>query len=233
MISSKSLNFFLFFTLIFCSSCKYFQNSANSNTSSNQTNISEFETDEIYSTKEPETFQAEIVEKTEDGEIEKTFIAKSGQRFLVKKDQIGTLKIDANKSYAINFSKKIYVENEEKFGEIKETKDATEETLQQFLTNEWLNQKSDAKIEDVGTENGLRKFQAKFESSEVLIFVDETLKLPIRQEFYSLDGEQKSLTYSFEIQGFKLLVDETNFEIPKDFRKVSAEEFHKHLHENE
>lgn len=230
MISSKSLKFFLFFTLLFCSSCKYLQNSSNSNSSSNQTSVSETETDEVYPTKEPETFQAEIVEKTEDNEVEKTFIAKSGQRFLVKKDQIGTLKVDANKSYAINFTKKIYAETEEKFDEIKEP---TEETLQQFLTNEWLNQKSDAKFENLGEENGLKKFQAKFDASETLIYYDENLKLPVKQEFYSVEGEQKSLLFSISLENIKFIVDENWFEVPKDFRKVSIEEFRKNLHENE
>ncbi len=226
MISSKSLKFFLLFTLVFCSSCQYLQNSANSNSSSNQTIISDKNGDTAFLTKEPETYQAEIIEKTDDNEIIKTFIARSKERFLIKTDDIGTLKLTANKSFLINFAKKIYFENDVKNIITNET---SGETLQDFLTTEWLNQKTDAKFENIGVENGLTKFIAKFDASETIIFIDENVKLPIRQEFYSVEGEQRNLTYSLEIQNLKLIIDETMFEIPKDFRKVSNEEFQKYL----
>ena len=99
------------------------------------------------------------------------------------------------------------------------------ETLQSFLTNEWLNQKTDAKFENLGDENGLTKYRATFEASETLIFVDENFKLPVRQEFYSVEGENRILMYSTAIQNLKLKADESFFEVPKDFRKVSLAEF--------
>jgi hypothetical protein len=230
MISSKSLTIFPVLALLFCSSCQYFQNSANSNTSTNQTVVSEFENNEPFATKEPEIYQAEIIEKSEDNEISKTFIARSKERLFIKTDNLATLKLDSNKSYLINFAKKVYFENEAK---VSATSESNGENLQDFLTTEWLNQQTEAKFENLGTENGLNKFVAKFDASEILVLYDENLKLPIKQEFYSIEGEQKNLTYSLEIQNLKLITDETFFEIPKDFRKVSQIELQQSLFENE
>jgi hypothetical protein len=218
MFSTKPLNLVLFFTLILCSSCSFFQNSSNSN-SANQT-VSESNSDAFFPTKEPENYQLEIVVKSDDDE-EKTLIAKSRERFFSISNDIATLKIDANKSYLINFDKKIVAENLTPTTTYSESA----ETLQSFLTTEWLNQKTDAKFENLGVENGLTKYRATFEASESLIFVDENFQLPMRQEFYSVNGDERILMYSSEIQNLKLLADESFFQVPIDFRKVSVAEF--------
>lgn len=223
MFSSNFFKYFLAVSLIFCSSCRFWQNSSNSNVSINQTNVAEIISDVPFSTKEPETFQAEIITKFED-ESEKTFWAQSKGKVLLKKGETASLQVEPNKSFLINFAKKIFVENIEKAVAAKEN---SGETLNDFLTTEWLNQKAEVKFENLGAENGLTKYRAIFEASESLIFVDENLKIPVRQEFYSIEDEARTLVYSTELQNFKLTVEDNFFEIPKDFRKVSLEEFRK------
>lgn len=223
MISSKSLKFLLFFTLVFCSSCRFWQNNSNSNTQTRQIDAPEIVSEIPFSTKEPEIFQAEIITKNE-GTEEKTLIARKNGRFFSRKNDLAILQTEANKSFLINFAKKIYVEN---VGKTSTKLETTGETLNDFLTTEWLNQKTDTKFESLGTENGLSKYRATFEASESLIFVDENYKIPVRQEFYSVEGETKTLVYSIELQNLKLIADEQLFELPKDFRKVSSEEFRK------
>lgn len=229
MISSKSLKFILIFTLVCLSSCKHWQKSSNEPVVIKEPEIIEIKSEIPFATKEPETFQTEIIVKNE-GEEEKTFIAKSKGRFLIRNGETATLQIDANKSFLINFAKKIYVENT---GKSLVKIENPGETLNDFLTTEWLNQKTDAKFENLGVENGLTKYRASFEASESLIFVDENFKIPIRQEFYSIDGEAKTLVYSMELQNLKLIAEEQLFEVPKDFRKVSMEEFQKSLKQND
>ena len=231
MISSKSFKVLLFFTLVCVSSCRYWQTSSNSNsnTATPTPEIAEINSEIPFATKEPETFQAEIIIKNENEE-EKNFIARSNGRTLSKNGDIGALQINANKSFLINFAKKIYVENT---GKIAIQTDNVAETLNDFLTTEWLNQKTETKFESLGIENGLTKYRTTFESSESLIFVDENFKIPVRQEFYSIEGEAKNLVYSIELQNLKLIADEQLFEIPKDFRKVSIEEFRQNLKHNE
>lgn len=223
MLSLKFFKYFLVFALLICSSCRFWQNSSNSNVSINQTNIAEIVSEIPFSTKEPETFQAEIINKFEEEE-EKTFIAQSKGRFFLRKGNVATLQTEPNKSFLMNFEKKIYVENVEK-SNLKT--DNNGETLNDFLTTEWLNQKAEVKFENLGEENGLTKYRASFENSESLIFVDENFKIPVRQEFYSIEGEARNLVYSMELQNIKLIAEEQFFEIPKDFRKVSIEEFRK------
>ncbi len=74
----------------------------------------------------------------------------------------------------------------------------------------------------------MTKYRAVFGESgksEVVIWIDEKIGLPVKQEFYSIGGEQKILTFTFEMKNFKPQTDENLFEIPKDFRKVSIKEF--------
>ncbi|MBX7174516.1 MAG: hypothetical protein K1X72_26315 [Pyrinomonadaceae bacterium] len=231
MISSKSFKILLFFTLVCASSCRYWQTSSNSNTNvaTPTPEIAEINSEIPFATKEPETFQAEIIIKNE-GEEEKTFIARSNGRTLSKNGDLGTLQVNANKSFLINFAKKIYVENT---GKTAIPTDNAAETLNDFLTTEWLNQKTETKFENLGIENGLTKYRATLENSESLIFVDENYKIPIKQEFYSIDSEAKNLVYSIELQNLKLIAEENLFEIPNDFRKVSIEEFRQNLKHNE
>lgn len=229
MFASNVFKYSLVFALIFCSSCRFWQNSSNSNTTANQVNIAEIESEIPFSTKEPEIFQAEIITKFEE-ETEKTFIARSKGRFFTRNGETASLQTEPNRSYLLNFEKKTYVENTDKANVAKET---SGETLNDFLTTEWLNQKTEVKFEDLGKENGFSKYRATFENSETLIYIDDNFKIPVRQEFYSIESETKNLLYSAELQNFKLIAEESLFEIPKDFRKVSLEEFRQSLKHNE
>jgi hypothetical protein len=220
MFSAKSFKYFLLILLIFSASCRYWQTPANSNSAADRTNIAEIESEIPFSTKEPETFQAEIINQFED-ETETNFIARSNGRFFQRKGDLAILQKEPNQSFLINFKEKTYAENLTKSA----VKESSGETLNDFLTTEWLNQKSEVRFESLGTENGLSKYRASFENSESLIFVDENFKIPVRQEFYSIEGETKTLLYSYQLQNIKLTADEQFFQIPKDFRKVSPEEF--------
>jgi hypothetical protein len=93
-----------------------------------------------------------------------------------------------------------------------------------------LNQKIPAIFENLGSEAGLLKFRVKLgepynNTSEILIYVDESLKLPIKQQFYSINGEQRTLTFSVEMKDFKFETDEKFFELPEGYRRVSPKEF--------
>jgi len=223
MISSKSLKFLLLFVFVFASSCRFWPGSSNSTRPTEPTKVPEIVSEIPFPTKEPEVFQAEIIIKN-DGEDDKIFVARSHGRFFSRSGEIATLQIEVSKSFLINFGKKIYVENAARNSAQSET---PIETLNDFLTTEWLNQKNEAAFESLGTENGLTKYRVNFEAAESLIFVDENYKMPVRQEFYSIENETKTLVYAAELQNLKLVADEQLFEVPKDFRKVSMAEFRK------
>ncbi|MDQ6787321.1 MAG: hypothetical protein M3033_10990 [Acidobacteriota bacterium] len=184
----------------------------------------ELKSDVPFSTKEPKNFQAEIVVVSNNQET-KTFMARDGDNrrydyVYGAKNQTTVLEIGASKSFLLVPTKKIYAEN------VVSTDSAAQapENFKDSLTNEWLNAKADAKFTNLGAENGLTKYRVVFgenENAESIVYIDEKIGLPVRQEFYSGAGEQKTLTFAVEIRDFKLQADDHLFEIPKDFRKVS------------
>jgi hypothetical protein len=65
--------------------------------------------------------------------------------------------------------------------------------------------------------------------SEIIIYVDEKIGLPVKQEFYGIGDGQKNLTLSVELRNFSLQTQAKHFELPKDYRKVSLKEFYEIL----
>ena len=60
--------------------------------------------------------------------------------------------------------------------------------------------------------------------SETLIWIDETLGMPIRSE--TTDGSASSVKAIMELKDITLTVDEHLFEIPRDYKKVSFDLIH-------
>ena len=238
MLSSNPAKLFylvLFFSICF-SACGFWRKAdENSNASPTPFTAQEIPSEIPFSNKEPEVFQSEIIissfingEKSE----RRTFIARSGGRRLAifaagEKAEVSFLQIDETRAFSISREKKIYTENV-----LNRASTASGgENFNDFLTVAWLNAKASAAFENLGAENGLRRFLVRLnnsDASEILIYVDENLKIPVRQEFYSRAGEQKTLLYAVELKNFQTQTDDKLFEPPpKDFRKVSREEFDK------
>ncbi len=182
-----------------------------------------------FSTKEPENFQTEIV-VTANGIEDKFFTARSGKRRLTTFDyqkaseERSILQIDANQIFLLDPRRKIYVESDASINAFGEETNAPFN----FLTAELTNQKTGARFETLGAENNLTKFRVRFNdsnASEIIVWVDERIGLPVKQEFYAVNGEQKNLTLTVELKNFNLQPDAKNFELPKDFRKVTMKEF--------
>ena len=178
--------------------------------------------------KEPEVFQAEIV-ITANGSENKKFMARSGnnRRFDYNpgvKNHVSVVQTD--KILTLLADKKIYTE----------TSLTANAAAQNDLTSELLNAEESATFTKIGTENSQTQYRVSFgdtenTKSETLIFVDENINLPVRQEFYSLDGGQRILTMTIEMRNFKMEAANDLFTVPKDFKKVSADEFKKILGE--
>ena len=52
-----------------------------------------------------------------------------------------------------------------------------------------------------------------------MIYFDEAIELPVKQEFFSIDGETRTLKYSMELRDFQTSVDPSVFQIPVGFRR--------------
>jgi hypothetical protein len=98
-----------------------------------------------------------------------------------------------------------------------------------FFTAEWLNQKTNAKFETLSPENNLARYRVNLDetkTSEIIVFVDAQIGLPVKQEFYSIRDGQRILTSTVELRNFNSAADAKFFEVPKDYRKVSSKEFY-------
>lgn len=177
-----------------------------------------------FSTVEPADFQAEIVstnfaggEKNES----RIFIARSGAKLLTifnfgAKTEISRLEI-GNKVFLVGRAEKVYAESAPN-----QTGIAANDSIKDFLATEWLNEKTPVAFERRDAENNLTEYRVNSANAETVIFVDENLKIPVRQEFYDA---QKTLLFSSEITNFKTSTDDKIFDLPRGFRKISTKEF--------
>jgi hypothetical protein len=231
MFKSSAGKIFFASLLFFASSCSFWRSGETAAPSATPFVPGEMKSEIPFSTKEPEIYQAEIISQTfYNGETleRKVFTARNGEKRLTvfdagKKNEIARLETGAGAALSLYREKKIYAESANNPA-------VSGDAASDFLTTEWLNQKTTAAFENLGAENDLTKYRVKLgdaenQNSEILIYVDEQIKLPVRQEFYSASGEQKTLTFTVELKNFKTEADEKLFELPKDFRKVTPKEF--------
>lgn len=234
MCLPKLIKIFVFCAAVFCQACSFWQISENSKNSNTTFAANDLKYEIPFSSREPDVFQAEIVLTTfANGEKSerKIFTARKAakQRYDFE-NETSFLRTSENQSFLIDNNRRVFAENQTNSNVSDEAADAVKD----FLTTDWLNEKRGAAFEKIGTENDLTKYLVRFADapkadSEVLIFVDENLKIPIRQEFYAANGEQKILLFSMELRNFQSSADDNFFELPKDFRQVSLSDFQKSL----
>lgn len=226
MISSntqKSL-LLIFLASLLCLSCKYWQDDTDKTNKRNPD--SEIQVNIPFLTKEPKTFQTEVIisnfingDKTET----KYFIAKDGvkslQTFNVgSENERSILRMKDNKTFLINHSSKNFRES---FSG--RTGNFENDITIEGLTSKWLNERKSVGFEKLEDKNGSTGYRIKFDdskSSEVLIFIDEKLQIPIKQEFYDLVNDDKSLTFSVELKNFNTQVERSLFELPDTYEEI-------------
>lgn len=219
---SVRIKLVLFCVFLVCPACGIWQSSENTNSVAELSR--EIESKIPFATKEPDLFQTEIVvtnflsgEKDE----KKYFLARNGAKSLLvidygKPDRTAILR-SGDQTFLVDHGKKAVREAKKNIGVESETSE--------FLTNLLLNPGAESAFEKIGTDNGLTKYRAGSENSagsEIFIFVDENLKLPVRQEFYSTAGDRKTLTMTVELKNFSLQADEYLFNLPQNYKQVNA-----------
>lgn len=237
MFSRKSVIFFVILAVLtsFLASCGWWEKLTGSTTPTpTPFTAQEIPTNIPFQTKEPESYEAEFVISTFSGDektIKKTFAAKSGARHFTTFDQgeksaFSTLKSETGVVYLISDQAKIYAEELQTASAPPES----EESTGNFIMTEWLNGKTNAVFEELETENNVTKFRVNLDSArstEIFLYVDKNLNMPVRQEFYGTSGDEKKLLFAAEILNFKTPADEKYFQVPAAYKKVSREEFGK------
>lgn len=227
MYLMKSTKTFLALVFLFGpAACSFWQTAQDAN--SNTPPVSEeIKTGIPFESKEPETFQTDIVvtnflngEKTEKNYFAARLGNKSLTVFNAGEKNENSILIDGGRKVFIDKENKIFRETENTLN----GSSAADDTLE-FLTTEWLSRKTEASFENLGTENNLTNYRVRLENSslsEVILTYDENLKLPVKQEFYSISNERKILTMTVELKNFQTSADEKLFVLPQDYKRVET-----------
>ncbi len=231
MFSSNTIKFLFVLAVSGGCSCGYWRGETNATPAAPTPFVAaELKSDVPFATKEPDEYQTEIVITGADGVEEKIFAAKSGANSLLvfdfqTKNEISMLRVGESQKLIVARHQKICAENKNEAA-------APRDSASDFLTAELINQSLGARFEPLGAADDLVKYRANFDdakNSEIVIYVDEKIGLPVKQEFYGIAGEQKILTLTMELKNFKRRADAGIFEPPKDCRKVSPKEFRETL----
>jgi len=146
------------------------------------------------------------------------FTARNGEKRRIDYD-VGTdnhrAVLITDKEYLLFFKRKVYAERL-----------MSSDAASQYepLTAHLLNTRDYADFEEIGREGSVIEFRARVGESavsDVSIFFDEAIGLAVKEEFYSIEGDQRTLQYSFELRGFRAEAGPDLFMIPTSFRRES------------
>jgi hypothetical protein len=230
-------------------SCKRSEVIGNQNSVSSNANgaAEETLTTPPFATKEPERYQALRVITSStgvaangagaaDSSSSQTFIARDGERRREDYETPAGTKISflqlPNGSYVLLPEKKLYAEWKPSAGDTGEGRAAR--GAPDFSPDKLLNEaRAEAHYEKLGAETVGGRESAKYRvtlrgkmgaakevTTESLIWVDETLGMPIKSEMALTDGARVTM----ELRDIKETVDASLFELPQDYRKVEERE---------
>jgi hypothetical protein len=178
-----------------------------------------------FSTKEPENYRALVV-VTSGGTERRIFTAKKGGRSRVDYDY-GT---PGQRTVVRSDTDFVYSERLQIYAETRPAISAQAPSeLENDVTASLLSSRPYTSYESLGRENGLSKFKAAIgetRASEAVVFVDDAIGLPVKQEFYSVGADgQKVLRYTVDVRDVELEAEDSLFAIPIGARKVQLAEF--------
>ncbi|MEZ5427772.1 MAG: hypothetical protein R2747_15995 [Pyrinomonadaceae bacterium] len=181
-----------------------------------------------FETKEPQVFEADFVTTSYvsgSPSERRVRAARNGIKLRYDyPDGLIFLQLSETESFLLDDKKKIYARTPNGSGQ------AEGGGLRDFLTTEWLSEKRDAGFEKLGAaDDGLIKYRVMPDGaaagSEIYVYFDEVNKIPVKQEFYSVLGEQKTLVSAMEVRNLKLAAADSLFVVPNNFREVPLKEF--------
>jgi hypothetical protein len=245
----RSAVLFLLTFLLATASCKKSEVAGNQNgvAANGGGGMEETLTTPPFATKEPERYQALRVITSStgseansavavDSSTSQTFIARDGERRREDYETPGGTKISflqlPNGIYALLPEQKMYAEWKQEAGSAGEGRAAS--VPPDFSPDKLLNEaRPEAHYEKLGAETVNGRETAKYRvtlrgktgaakemTTESLIWVDETLGMPIKSEMI-LNGGARVL---MELRDIRETVDASLFELPQDYRKVEERE---------
>jgi hypothetical protein len=207
----------------------------------------EISTTPPFATKEPERYQATMVITTSLGEqsnipgvdaltTKQMFIARDGERRRVDTELSPGMKVSylqtSSGRFMLVLGRKIYAEFKAE-GEGGGA-DSSKNLSSDFSPEKLLNQSSGgARYEKLGAEDVVGRATVKYRvtvsgktgeaksvTTESLIWIDESLGMPIKSETMLTGGTASGAKYSTELRDIRQEVDASVFELPPDYKKV-------------
>ena len=201
-----------------------------------------------FATKEPERYQAmRVITSTggsaamSDGTPEgETFIARDGAKRREDYESVGGERISylqlPDGNYVLLPARKMYAEL--KLGTHAMGDEQSTGVPPEFSPDKLLNEaRPESRYERLGAETVNGRATVKYRVSirgktgagrevntESLVWVDETLGMPIRSETASTGGSASGERITMELRDIKETVDAGVFDLPSDYRKVEARE---------
>lgn len=184
-------------------------------------NIAESELPHYFANREPDNYQCEIV-VTSGGKQYRTRIARKGEWQRIDErfgESGGRTILRTDKQYLIDEKRKIYAEADVPAGEQTE--------LWVEMTQHLLHEGGRPRPEQISSDDNSAVFRILQNEgrTEILIYVDKAIGMPVKQEFFSVEGETRELRYAMELANFSPAADGALFAVPSGSRKVSATEF--------
>jgi hypothetical protein len=169
--------------------------------------------------KEPDNYQCEIVETA--GEVvRRKRLAKKGNWRRIdfdfgEPDQRALLQTD--KEYIIDIGRGVYAESAPGAGV-------------QFseLTHELVSVGQRAEFEETGREGSVISYvvrPAYGSANEIVIRYDQSIGLPVKQEFFSTEGGERTILFTVEMINFRAEPETDAFSIPNGYRKIPIGDF--------
>jgi len=201
------------FVSIVFSGCSVWRGNENSQISFASDTKSEYP----FATREPDVFQTQIVIRS-GGTERRMFLARDHDKRRIDYD------LGADNHRAVIFSDKQYLlfVNRKTYSE--QALSPTTPSEYEALTSHMLTRRDYSHFEEVDREGAVIEFRARINESvvsEIVIFFDEGIGLPVKQEFYSLEGDRRTLQYAVELEDFRKEVEPELFQVPSDFRRVT------------
>lgn len=174
-----------------------------------------------FSVREPEKYSCQVVQIA--GDITNTiFLARSGDKWRMdvkygSEDQVS--RVRNGSEFLINYKSKSYAEVSPGNGTV------TPPGSIDMLFRGMVGGDSKAKFEKVSTDAGITKFQVKYSkdtTSEVFIYIDDAKGMPVKQEFFAVEGDAKRNVMTVEVRDLKLEAPDDLFAIPSGFSNAKT-----------
>ena len=180
-------------------------------------------------TKEPDAYRGLLVISA--GAIERrVFLARNGDLRRMDLDPLGerplTLLV-SGRHYLVSAAEKIYAVRPTG------TAAAPETAFIEDMVRRYLTAPPRAEIETLDETDAAATYRVRSTSDdglyESIVYVDKRAGFPVKQEFFSLRGTERTLQYTVEFRDLHLDADGVSFDLPDGVREVPLTEFYRRI----